>query len=193
MPILPIRKSSSGFIENHDEPRAAATFAEQKARAAAVTFATLPGARLFHEGQFEGRRVRLPVFLRRRPDEVPDKNLQEFYQSLLQALRSTDIRDGEWKLCERTGWPDNASYLNVVAWCWRKEAHRHLIVVNLSGSRSQTRVRLPWGDLAGRSWRLSDRLQVTVYDRAGDELQESGLYVELEPWGYHVFKVSIGT
>ncbi len=72
-------------------------------------------------------------------------------------------------------------------------AHRHLIVVNLSGSRSQTRVRLPWGDLAGRSCRLSDRLQMTVYDRAGDELQESGLYVELEPWGYHVFKVSIGT
>ena len=181
------------FIENHDEPRAAATFAELKARAAAVTSATLPGARLFHEGQFEGRRVRLPVFLRRRPDEVPDKNLQEFYRSLLQALGSTDIRDGEWKLCERTGWPDNASYMNVVAWCWHKEAHRHLIVVNLSGSRSQTRVRLPWADLAGRSCRLNDRLQVAVYDRAGDELQESGLYVELEPWGYHVFRVSSGT
>ena len=51
------------FIENHDEPRAAATFSPAKERAAAVTMATLPGARLFHEGQFEGRKVRLPVFL----------------------------------------------------------------------------------------------------------------------------------
>lgn len=38
------------FIENHDEPRAAATFSLERERAAAVTMATLPGARLFHEG-----------------------------------------------------------------------------------------------------------------------------------------------
>jgi glycosidase len=47
------------FIENHDEPRAAAAFMPAKGRAAAVTVATLPGARLLHEGQFEGRKVRL--------------------------------------------------------------------------------------------------------------------------------------
>jgi hypothetical protein len=190
---LPYQEKLVRFIENHDEPRAAATFAEQKARAAAVTFATLPGARLFHEGQFEGRRVRLPVFLRRRPNETADTTLQEFYHSLLQALRSADFSDGEWKLCERTGWPDNDTYLNLVAWCWKKDADRHLIVVNLSGVHSQAQVRLPWGDLAGRPRRLSDPLQKTVYDRSGDELQELGLYVDLEPWGYHVFKASIGT
>ena len=183
---LPYQEKLVRFIENHDEPRAAATFTDQQARAAAVTSLTLPGARLFHEGQFEGRRVRLPVFLRRRPDETPDTNLQEFYRSLLQVLRSTNVRDGEWKLCERTGWPDNDSYLNVVAWCWQQGTDRHLIVVNLSRVRSQAQVRLPWGDLAGRPWRLSDLLQRTVYDRAGDELQAAGLYVDLEPWGYHI-------
>jgi hypothetical protein len=124
---------------------------------------------------------------------VLDKNLQWSYHALLQALRSADFRDGEWTLCERTGWPDNDRYLNVVAWCWQQGVDRHLIVVNLSGARSQAQVRLPWGDLAGRPWRLSDPLQKTVFDRAGDELQSSGLYVDLEPWGYHVFKVSIGT
>ncbi len=51
------------FIENHDEPRAAATFPDGKGRAAAVAILTLPGARLLHEGQFEGLKVRLPVFL----------------------------------------------------------------------------------------------------------------------------------
>ena len=176
------------FIENHDEPRAAATFSLEKERVAAITASTLQGARLFHEGQFEGRRVRLPVFLRRRREETPDRNLQEFYNSLLQVLRSTDIRDGEWKLCERTGWPDNDSYLNVVAWCWQQGADRHLIVVNLSGVRSQTMVRLPWGDLAGRPWRLTDPLQKTVYDRAGDELHASGFYADLEAWGCHVLQ-----
>jgi len=56
------------FIENHDEPRAAATFPPEKARAAAVTTLTQTGARLVHEGQLEGRKVQLPVFLSRRPD-----------------------------------------------------------------------------------------------------------------------------
>ena len=128
------------FIENHDEPRAALTFPPDKARAAAVTTATLPGAKLFHEGQFEGRRVKLPVFLSRRPDEVSDTKLQQFYKMLLKTLRSPDFREGEWKLCDRTGWPDNAGYMNLVSWCWRKGEVRHLIVVNLSGVRSQGQI-----------------------------------------------------
>ena len=70
------------FIENHDEPRAAATFADGKARAAAVAILP-PRGRLLHEGQFEGRKVRFPVFLGRRPDEAADTDLQSFYAALL--------------------------------------------------------------------------------------------------------------
>ncbi len=73
------------FIENHDEPRAHSVFSPQKERAAAVTIATIPGARLFHEGQFEGRKVRLPVFLGRRPAEPVDPDLRAFYRTLLKA------------------------------------------------------------------------------------------------------------
>jgi len=56
------------FLENHDEPRIASCLPADAERAAAVAVATLPGATLWHEGQFEGRRVRPPVFLSRRPD-----------------------------------------------------------------------------------------------------------------------------
>ena len=70
------------FIENHDEPRAAATFGP-RARAAAVVAATLPGARLYHDGQLEGRRTHIPVFLARGPEEAPDEDLRAFYAELL--------------------------------------------------------------------------------------------------------------
>jgi hypothetical protein len=176
------------FIENHDEPRAAATFAQPKARAAAVTFSSLPGAKLFHEGQLEGRRVRLPVFLRRRPEEVPDRALQMFYKTLLQALSSADLKDGEWHLCERSGWPDNGSYQNLVAWCWRGAEQRHLIVVNLSESRSQGLVLVPWSDVAGRIWQLTDVLSGERFERQGQELLNPGLYVDLEPWAHHFLR-----
>ncbi len=56
------------FIENHDEPRAAATFPGGRQRAAAVVALTQPGARLVHDGQLDGRRVHVPVFLGRAPD-----------------------------------------------------------------------------------------------------------------------------
>jgi hypothetical protein len=44
------------FLENHDEPRAAATFTPEAHRAAAVATFLSPGLRFFHQGQLEGRR-----------------------------------------------------------------------------------------------------------------------------------------
>ena len=46
----------------------------------------------------------------------------------------------------------SASYLNLVAWCWRRAEEYHLIVVNLSDSGAQGLVRLPWDELKGRTW-----------------------------------------
>src|SRR3954468_24676349 len=67
------------FIENHDEPRAAATFGPAQARAAAVVVSTLQGARLYHDGQLDGHRTHIPVFLARGPEEPPDEDLRAFY------------------------------------------------------------------------------------------------------------------
>ncbi len=119
------------FIENHDEPRAASAFSQAKERAAAVTTSTLPGARLFHEGQFEGRKVRLPVFLGRRPEERVDRALLEFYTKLLRSINCPVFRQQDWNLCDRTGWPDNTSFENIVAWSWNRNGDRYLVVVSV--------------------------------------------------------------
>jgi hypothetical protein len=177
------------FIENHDEPRAAATFSSTKERAAAVTMATLPGARLFHEGQFEGRKIRLPVFLRRRPAEFADQPLQVFYHWLLDAINAPVFRDGQWALCNCAGWPDNPSYQNLVAWTWVKDNDRHLIIVNLSDSAAQARVQAPWEELRGKTWRLVDVLSGQTYERNGDEMRDPGLYVDLKPWNCYFFRL----
>jgi hypothetical protein len=172
------------FLENHDEPRAATALSPAKQRVAAVAISTLPGARLFHEGQFEGRKVRVPVFLARRPAEPVNKALQAFYDKLLAAINAPIFRDGAWSLCERSGWPDNFSFRNLVAWSWVKDNDRRLIVVNLSDSGSQARVQLPWQEERGATLRLIDTLSDASYDREWDEIAASGLHVELGPWGY---------
>src|SRR6185295_17234089 len=177
------------FIENHDEPRAAAAFPDGKGRAAAVAILTLPGARLLHEGQFEGFRVRLPVFLARRPAEAVDRDLAEFYGRVLKATDRDLFRNGEWRLCERSGWPDNQSCQNILAWCWVRDGERALIVVNYGPASAQARVHAPWDELRSRQWRLDDGLSGDAYERDGNEMRNSGLHVDLAPWQCHVFQV----
>ena len=170
------------FIENHDEPRAAATFEPAKERAAAVVMSALEGARLYHDGQLEGFHTHIPVFLDRGPDESPDAELHAFYERLLSAVAESGLQRGDWRLCECSGWPDNASWQQLIAWCWSSDGARNLVVVNYAADPAQARVRVPWPELSGKEWGLTDRLNGTRFTRAGDEMAADGLYVGLDPW-----------
>jgi hypothetical protein len=177
------------FLENHDEPRAAAALAPAKERAAATLLATLPGATLWHEGQFDGRRTRLPVFLARPLEEPLDAELREFHRRLFEAVHASGMRRGEWRLLDSTGWPDNPTYRNLIASGWSGDDGRHVVIVNLSDQPAQARIPLPWDDLTGRTWQLRDLMDGPSYTREGAEMVNPGLYVELGAWGTHVFAV----
>ena len=178
------------FIENHDEPRAADTFAPEQQRAVAVVMSTLEGARMYHAGQLEGLHTHIPVFLARGPEQPADLELRAFYEKLLGAVADSDLHDGEWQLCECSGWPDNQTAAHVLAWCWRANDDRYLVVVNLAGEDGQAQVHLPWGDLAGRRWHLRALLAGGDFERDGDELNDSGLYVGMGPWESYFFALN---
>jgi len=180
------------FLENHDEPRAASRVAGDVERAMAAVVATLPGATLWHEGQFEGRRVHPPVFLRRRPDEAPEIDLADWYRQLVAVVAREGVRRGGWQLLETTGWPDNDTCRNLLAWSWSGEglARRHVVVVNLSGTPAEGRVPLPWADLPGSTHHLTDCLGGLDIDRDGDELTAPGLFVAMDPWQLQLFGIT---
>ena len=182
---LPYQEKLLRFLENHDEPRAAVTFSRSEVQAAAVIASSLPGARLFHEGQLEGRKIRLPVFLGRRPAEPVDQGLRAFYEKLLAAIHAPIFHDGAWKLSGCSGWPDNQSCRNLVAWSWVKENDRRLIVVNRSEGAVQSRVQVPWEEVRGATWHLTDVFSGRSYDRDGDEMVAAGLYIELAAWSFY--------
>jgi hypothetical protein len=179
------------FLENHDEPRAADAFQPEVHRAAAVVTFLAPGLRFFHQGQREGKRVRIPTHLGRGPAEVPDASIAAFYDALLASLRDEAFRDGDWQLLEaQPAWPDNGTYDAFIVYAWTGPGdRRRLVVVNYAAHQSQCYVRLPWSDLEGQTWRLRDRLGDAVYDREGNDLSARGLYLDTPPWGYHVFEV----
>ena len=87
--------------------------------------------------------------------------------------------------------PEPAQRANLVAWAWTAhEGDQHVVVVNLSATPAQGRVWLGRSDLGrGEQWLLTELLDGGAYNRSGDELEESGLFVDLLPWGFHLLRV----
>jgi hypothetical protein len=180
------------FLENHDEPRAAATFAPGVHEAAAVITFLSPGLRFFHQGQFEGRKKRLSPHLVRGPAEPIDPQLTQFYDRLLAVLRQPAVRQGTWQLLACVpAWDGNWTWECCLAFAWHGSgAERLLVTVNYAPNQSQCYVRLPFAELGNGQWRLQDLLGNATYDREGDDLQARGLYLDVPPWQAHVFSLT---
>jgi Alpha amylase, catalytic domain len=180
------------FLENHDEPRAAATFTPDQHRAAAILTFLTPGLRFLHQGQRQGKRVRIPVHLGRGPIEPTDAGIAAFYDGLLECLKDRAFRDGDWQLLAcRPAWDGNGTWESFVAFAWTcPDQTRRLVAVNFAAHRGQCYLTMPWRDLDGRRWRLQDLTGPAVYDREGADLAREGLYLDMPGWGYHVFAVS---
>jgi hypothetical protein len=172
------------FLENHDEPRAASAFAPDRLRAAAIALLTLPGTVLLHEGQLDGLRTRLPVQLGRRPLEQADPLARAFWSHALATVASEHVRDGDWQLLEVTGWPDNQSCRDLLAWRWA----RHLVVINYGHGPADGLVKVG-PELAGQMWELHDVMRAESYRRDGDDLALRGLYVALPRYAAHIFRL----
>ena len=178
------------FLENHDEPRAAATFTPDVHRAAAVITFLCPGMRFVHMGEREGRKVRISMHLGRGPREAMDPEIAAFYTTLLAVVRDAVVRDGAWQLLDvREAWSGNPTHEAFIAFAWTTSEARRLVVVNYAPHQGQCYLGLPWSDLPEKTWRLRDALGDAVYVRDGVELARSGLYVDMPAWAYHVFDV----
>ncbi len=177
------------FLENHDEPRAAATFPWDVHQAAAIVTFLSPGLRFFHQGQFEGRTKRVPIHLNRAPEESPDPVVRAFYDRLLKVLQRPAVRSGIWRLLEPfEAWPGNWTWGGFVCFTWEEmDGARLLGTVNFQPHQAQCYVRLPLAGLYGASHDLVDLLGPARYRRDGDSLVRDGLYLDLPAWGVHLF------
>lgn len=179
------------FLENHDEPRAAATFPPGMHQAAAVITFLTPGLRFFHQGQFEGRTKRISPHLCRAPEETVNQSVKGFYDRLLRVLQRPIFRSGKWQLldCARA-WEGNNSSEAFIAWAWESSNEaRAIVAVNYSDHGSQCYLQLPFSDLKNRRWQLRDLFSDAQYDRDGSDLHSRGLYLDMRPWQFHVFEM----
>ncbi|HVV51635.1 MAG TPA: alpha-amylase, partial [Polyangia bacterium] len=178
------------FLENHDEPRAAAAFPPDVHRAAAVISFLAPGLRLFHEGELEGRRAHAAIHLARRAAEEPDAALQVFYERLLACLRRPEAHDGAWHLAAcRAAWAGNLTWDHFIVFTWEGTGGKLLVAVNYGPTRGQCYAEIGLRGLGDRALVLTDLMGETRYERDGRTLAREGLYLDLPPWGFNVFEV----
>ena len=177
------------FIENHDEKRAIKVFGEKRSRAAAIITLTLPGARLIHEGQTLGHAIKLPVQLRRRPMEENNAELVVFYNKLLKIIPGKELGKGQWSLCKVEPVGKDASYENLIAYMWEINNLRQLTVVNFSTYLTQGHIRIGGLHYGSNNWTFTDLLTQKKYTYKGEDLDNYGLYVDLDAWEGQIFDI----
>lgn len=178
------------FIENHDETRGNKAFGVRQGAASAFLGA-LPGMRFYHEGEFEGRQIHLPIQLNRRPQEEPVEELHDFYhERLLPALNDEVMRTGEFiQVNIRQAWSGNHSHGAIVACMRRLGDERRLVVSNITGYQAQGYAEIPMDTCDCQVCQLDDLLSDTRYFRDRPQLVGNGLYLDLAPGQCHIFKL----
>jgi Alpha amylase, catalytic domain len=177
------------FMENHDEPRRPEVFPNERLAADGTLLGTLPGMRFYHQGELEGRRIRLPISLRISADEPADPVSEAFFRKILQITQEHVFHEGEWKLLELVPEGD-ASPDSLMVYEWRSMSAWKVIAVNLTGRAAQGRLRL--GDRVSptKQYIFYDELNDVKYPRSGEELHNLGLFIRRDGFQAHVFDVT---
>lgn len=184
---LQYQRRLARFLENHDEPRAAATFPREKQTAVVTLSSTLPGMRFYHQGQFEGKKTFVPMPLAKAQPESPDPEIRELYERILRIADADVFHAGVWQFLEIRSAGDD-TFQDLIAYRWDHGSEVRIIAVNLGNRTAQ-------GDIqqadVGRSEKYSfrDLLGGKEYFWKRADLAAEGLYVKLAPYQAHVFEV----
>ncbi|MBN2572312.1 MAG: glycosidase [Ignavibacteriales bacterium] len=181
------QKRSLRFIENHDEKRAIKSLGVEKSKAAAVIISTIKGAKLFLDGQFEGKTAKLPLQLKREPVERTDNEIKEFYNRLLNITRNHIFKEGKWKLLKAYSInEEDETSKNILAWLWEYGNKEILVAVNYSEVKSKCIIRNEFNYDAEKI-EFNDLLNLNIYVREKFDLNNYGLYIELDNYQSHIF------
>jgi hypothetical protein len=123
----------------------------------------------------------------RRPYEPPNADLRSFYTTLIDCLAKPEFHDGEFRLhASRSAWEGNPTFDDLIVFSWSIGSARVIVAVNYAPHPSQGYTVL---ELEAPSARvlLVDRFSDARYERCTRQLAERGLYLDMPPWGHHMF------
>lgn len=147
---------------------------------------TLPGAKLFYFGQFDGFKNRLDVHLRRAVAEPVNATVHAMYAQLTQAIADPVFHTGEWtnlginKASSDSAW-------RLTSWRWDAPASRRLVVVNFSNAQGWANIVLSDVEAGEGDIELTEVFSGEKYSRSRDSLRTTGLVVGVDAWSAQIF------
>jgi len=179
---------SAHFVENHDEPRAAAFFgSNSRADAANSVVMTLPGMRFYFEGQENGYFNKLDVHLRRATPEPSHPGVAKYYSLFIQQISQPIFHSGSWNYRDIQGSGDS---WRLLAWEWVYNNEKVLVVVNYSDQSGSGAIPCPLAEPVNGndSIPVTELLTGTVYQRSAKEMASTGLFVVVDSWSTQMFQ-----
>ena len=173
------------FVENHDEQRI--VFMTQgnyeKAMAAGTIAATVGGMIFINHGQWEGKKNKLDVHLRRATDEEDNIVVKRYYTKLNQILRDPAFRSSNYYYIDNMTGEKREDF---IAYLKEEGDNHYLVVVNYSEKNGCANV--PIHNIKGyRYCLLHEALNDVEYVKTIKEVQ-SGFQVCLNAWETHIFQ-----
>jgi hypothetical protein len=155
--------------------------------AAATVISTIQGMKFYYDGQFEGKKIKIPLQLGIEPEEKFSNTINKYYEKLLTITKADIFTFGEWELLEPiTAGNGNLSFQNFLAWQWVYKNSRALVIINYSELTSQCRIIIETS--SKRDFiELQDQLNGKVFDRSLSEIKSPGLFIELKGFASHIF------
>jgi hypothetical protein len=138
----------------------------------------------------KGFKIKLPVQLGRRQTEESNPGLLEFYHNLLSLIPGKEFSNANWSLCRIDPVDSiNTSFRNIISYYWKLDNKFRLIVVNFSSNSSKAHIKIDSLNYSSGTWKFEDLLNNSRYNYRGKDLEEHGLYVELDAWKGHIFNI----
>jgi hypothetical protein len=177
------QRRSVRFLENHNEPRAAAKFQNpDHHRGALFITGMVPGMLLCHHGQEDGRLLHASLPAARRPAETGSSAHRSSYRDLMYLLGESSRMHGEWRLLPPHG-PNP-----LVACLWTQQSH-HALLVAVNASWQHCRAAVDPGPLVGKDCRFQEVFTGNGWELSAADLRH-GLTLDLPPWGTLAVRVS---
>ena len=182
----PFWQYKANFVENHDEDRLVANMGgnHQKAKAAGTIAATIGGLIFINHGQWESRKHKLDVHLRRAQEEPDNEEIKNYYKKLHQVIKDKAFRGNGFYYA---GVLDGERKDDFIAYIREEEDSHYLVVVNFSENEGCATI--PIYNLRGRRYILVyDALNDVEIMKTYDIVKNYGLKVCLKAWESQIFK-----
>jgi hypothetical protein len=139
-----------------------------------------------------GNEIKLPVQLGKYPLETPNLKISEFYNKLLEIITHIEKHKSHWSICNVNPVDlEDTSFKNIISYVWEADQQDFLIIVNYNTTPAKAHIKIKGKQYGYSQWSFKDLITDQEFKYFGKDLDEFGLFIQLNPWKSHIFQVKM--